>query len=191
MSSNQPIFLHVFLKIHIFGKSTFSRHQCFRGLNIFGRIITVPVRKPLKAILNNRQRQNKKSDAEKAKDQIREIAARIDNEEEFVLPEDDMISTDDENDEELSSMAFLDGLSQSKQIEKLEKERKRRINNQGEDFEIEKRRLVLRVMPSANIFWDHKIFRNLENVKIILIFLILVSKKKMLMAKRRESYFRF
>ena len=95
-----------------------------------------------KAILNNRQRQNKKSDAEKAKDQIREIAARIDNEEEFVLPEDDMISTDDENEEELSSMAFLDGLSQSKQIEKLEKERKRRINNQGEDFEIEKRRLV-------------------------------------------------
>ena len=149
------------------------------------------MRKPLKAILNNRQRQNKKSDAEKAKDQIREIAARIDNEEEFVLPEDDMISTDDENDEELSSMAFLDGLSQSKQIEKLEKERKRRINNQGEDFEIEKRRLVLRVMPSANSFWDHKIFRNLENVKIILIFLILVSKKKMLMAKRRESYFRF
>ena len=149
------------------------------------------MRKPLKAILNNRQRQNKKSDAEKAKDQIREIAARIDNEEEFVIPEDDMISTDDENDEELSSMAFLDGLSQSKQIEKLEKERKRRINNQGEDFEIEKRRLVLRVMPSANSFWDHKIFRNLENVKIILIFLILVSKKKMLMAKRRESYFRF
>ena len=99
-------------------------------------------KKTKKAILNNRQRQNKKSDVEKAKDQIREIAARIDNEEEFVLPEDDMISTDDENDEELSSMAFLDGLSQSKQIEKLEKERKRRINNQGEEFEIEKRRFV-------------------------------------------------
>ena len=92
--------------------------------------------------MNNRQRQNKKSDVEKAKDQIREIAARIDNEEEFVLPEDDMLSTDSENDEELSSMAFLDGLSQSKQIEKLEKERKRRINNQGEEFEIEKRRFV-------------------------------------------------
>ena len=100
------------------------------------------MKKTKKAILNNRQRQNKKSDVEKAKDQIREIAARIDNEEEFVLPEDDMISTDDENDEELSSMAFLDGLSQSKQIEKLEKERKRRINNQGEEFEIEKRRFV-------------------------------------------------
>ena len=98
--------------------------------------------KTKKAILNNRQRQSKKSDVEKAKDQIREIAARIDNEEEFVLPEDDMISTDEENDEELSSMAFLDGLSQSKQIEKLEKERKRRINNQGEEFEIEKRRFV-------------------------------------------------
>ena len=104
--------------------------------------------------MNNRQRQNKKSDAEKAKYQIREIAARIDNEDEFVLPEDDMISTDDENDEELSSMAFLDGLSQSKQIEKLEKERKRRINNQGEDFEIEKRRLVLRLAPFAHIFWE-------------------------------------
>merc|ERR1712176_1669968 len=50
-----------------------------------------------KAILNNRQRQNKKSDAEKAKDQIREIAARIDNEDDFVLPEDDMISKSDED----------------------------------------------------------------------------------------------
>lgn len=88
-----------------------------------------------KATLNRSNK--KKTDAEKAKDQIREISHRIETEE-IELPEDDMISTDDES-EEINSMAFLDGLSQSRQIEKLEKERKRRINNMGEEFEVNNR----------------------------------------------------
>ena len=37
-------------------------------------------------------------------------------------------------------MKFLDNLTNSKQVEKLERERKRRLENTGEDFEQNKRR---------------------------------------------------
>ena len=53
------------------------------------------------------------------------------------MPEDDMI---DEDDDEPISLQFLDSLTQSKQIEKLEKEKFRRIQNEGEDFERKRRR---------------------------------------------------
>ena len=66
---------------------------------------------------------------------IKQIAERIKNDD-FVLPEDDMISTDEEGE----SLGFLDSLTDSRQIQKLEKERKRRKENEGEDFEIQHRR---------------------------------------------------
>ena len=59
-------------------------------------------------------------------------------EEEFVLPDAGMMSDSDSD----ADLTFLDSVAESKQIQKLEKERKRRIQNAGEEFEQNKRRFV-------------------------------------------------
>ena len=65
------------------------------------------------------------------------------DEEEFVLPDAGMVSDSDSD----ADMTFLDSVAESKQIQKLEKERKRRIQNAGEEFEQNKRRFVLISIP--------------------------------------------
>jgi len=57
-------------------------------------------------------------------------------EEEVILPDADMVSDSDSD----NDMAFLDEIAESKQIEKLRKHQKRQIENMGEDFEQSKRR---------------------------------------------------
>ena len=64
--------------------------------------------------------------------------AKAPEKEETILPDADMFS-DSEDEVE---MKFLDNLAESKQVEKLERERKRRLENTGEDFEQNKRRFV-------------------------------------------------
>lgn len=49
-----------------------------------------------------------------------------------------MVSDEDSD----NDMAFLDNIAESKQIERLNKARKRQIENLGEDFEQGKRRYV-------------------------------------------------
>lgn len=59
-------------------------------------------------------------------------------EDDIVLPDAGMVSDEDSD----NDMAFLDNIAESKQIERLNKARKRQIENLGEDFEQGKRRYV-------------------------------------------------
>jgi len=94
-----------------------------------------------KGALIKKTKQSDKSERQRVTDQMVEIAKRIKEDDDgFVLPDRDMLSSDE--DEEESSMGFLDNLVDQHQIKKLEKERKRRLENLGEDFEVTKRSFV-------------------------------------------------
>lgn len=59
-------------------------------------------------------------------------------EEEFHMPDQDMMDDQDSNNEE--DLGFLDNIAENNKISKLQKQRKRQIENAGEDFEVNKRR---------------------------------------------------
>jgi len=113
-----------------------------------------------------------KNEKKKGAQKIVELA-KPKEEEELVLPDADMIDSDQDSD---NDMAFLDSVADNKQIAKLQKQRKRQLENIGEDFETAKRSFgdmkvdpnKKRMLPVLNADGDvQERYKDVDHVRLI------------------------